>query len=272
MRALLLLLLFDCYYVKSGFAQHLTGLTHAWALGAYSAEQADIFSFTANQAALAASNRAGIAVGGERKFLIKELALYRFAAVITSRLGNFGLQGITRGFGDFRESRFGLAHARQLGESAAIGLQFNYSSQTIAGYGSASAISAELGVLLHLSGKLHTGFHISNPGGGRSGSEFLEIPSVYTGGLGYDLSPALLFTIEVTKEKTQPVDVMAGIQYMVIPTVLLRFAIQTALPSVLLGAGFCRNRWRLDLYTGYHPQLGSSAGILLMSYFNRKTE
>ena len=48
-------------------------------LGAYSINHADVFSFTANQASLAQLKNAGVAVYGERKFLLSELNNYTAA-------------------------------------------------------------------------------------------------------------------------------------------------------------------------------------------------
>jgi hypothetical protein len=265
MRTLFLLLLFDLCRIPESLAQYLSGAGNPWALGAYSRQHTDIFSFSANQAALVQA-KPGAAVGVERRYLMKELATYRLLIAA----GNFGLQGISRGFSDYRESRFGLAYARRLGDKAGLGIQFNYNSLQIAGYGSAKAVSAEVGLLLHLSDKLHTGIHLDNPGGSHFGNGNLNIPSIYTMGWGYDLSEKVLLTTEISKEETQPVDTKMGIQYIIIPTVRLRAVIQTVNTSWWFGAGFTRDSWRLDVYTGHQQQLGMSAGILLSHTFNKE--
>ena len=56
-------------------------------LGAYSKEQTDPFSFTANQAALVQSHYPGFGVYTERRFLLAATSYYALAAVIPSRLG-----------------------------------------------------------------------------------------------------------------------------------------------------------------------------------------
>lgn len=267
MRILFLLLLFGLYRAQSGFAQYFSG---PWGLGAYSQEHADIFSFTSNQAELAEVKHGGMGVGGERRFLLEELACYRLVLALRSAMGNFGLQGVSRGFSDYRESRFGLAYARQLGKKASLGIQFNYNSLQIAGYGSTKAVSAEVGFLLHLSSKLHTGIHLDNPGGKYSGNKALKLPSVYTMGWGYDFSTQLFLSGEIVKEENQPVDARIGMQYVIVPALLVRIIVQTATASGWFSAGITRSRCRFDVYTGYHPQLGPSAGILLFYSFNKE--
>jgi len=268
MRTLFLLFLFDMYGARPGLAQYSV----PWNLGAYSQQHADLFSFGSNQAALAELKHGAIGAGGERRYLLKELATYRLMLALPTASGNFGFQSISKGFSDYRESRFGLAYARQLGKKASLGIQFNYNNLQIAGYGSAKTLNAEAGFLLHLSPQLHTGIHLSNPGGKYSGDKTIKLPSIYTMGWGYDLSAQLLLSAEIIKEENQPVDARAGIQYKIIPALLTRIMIQTVNATVWFGAGFTRNRSRLDIYTGYHPQLGPSAGILLLYEFKKEDQ
>lgn len=267
MRILFLLLSFGLYGAQPGLAQYFSG---PWGLGAYSQQHTDISSFISNQAALAEVKHGGIGIGAERRYLLEELASYRLILAIPGARGNFGFQGISRGFSEYRESRFGLAYARQLGKKASLGMQFNYNSLQIAGYGSVKAVSAEAGFLLHLSSKLHTGIHLDNPGGKHSGDKTLKLPPIYTMGWGYDFSAQLFLSAEIVKEENQPVDARIGIHYVIVPALLVRVMFQTASASGWFSAGVTRSRGRLDVYTGYHPQLGPSAGILLSYSFNKE--
>src|SRR5690348_1494896 len=61
-------------------------------LSAYSTEQPELFSFTGNQAALAAVKHAGIGINGEQRFLLKETSSYSLATVLPTGTGNFGIQ------------------------------------------------------------------------------------------------------------------------------------------------------------------------------------
>jgi len=138
-------------------------------IGAYSIRHTDVFSFTANQASLAQLKNTSAAVYGERRFMLGELANYTAVAGITTASGNFGLKGNYAGFSDYNETQIGLAYARKLGSKLNIGAQFNYNGIRIAGYGNASAISFELGAIMHVSEKLHTGVQVTNPVGGKFG-------------------------------------------------------------------------------------------------------
>jgi hypothetical protein len=238
--------------------------------GAYSLNHADVFSFTSNQASLAQLKNTAAGVYGERRFMLSELSNYNAVIGLPVHSGNFGLKAGYSGSGDYNETQFGLAYARKLGSKIDIGVQFNYSGIRIAGYGSASAIGFEAGGLFHISDKLHTGFHVNNPVGGKFGKDQEKLPSVYTIGLGYDASEKFFFSTEIIKEEDQPVNVNAGLQYKFIPQLLARAGMSTATSSAWLGIGLTWRSFRLDVTTSYHPQLGLTPGLLIL--FNFKSQ
>ncbi len=61
-------------------------------INTYSSQSADVFSFTGNQAALAALKKFSGGVYAERRFLLEELSQYAAAFVVPTSSGNFGLQ------------------------------------------------------------------------------------------------------------------------------------------------------------------------------------
>ncbi len=234
-------------------------------LGAYSLNQSNLFSFTTNQGALARLKSSTMAVYGERKYLLPELSHYSAVIGINAGPGNFGMKAAFSGFSDYNESQVGLAYARSLGKKLDAGLQFNYNGIRIAsGYGSASAISAELGILIHLSEKYHAGIHIDNPAGGKFGKDGEErMASVYTIGMGYEASEKFFLSAEIVKEEDQPLNVNAGIQYRFVPQLLVNGGISTATSSAWLGAGLTKGNLHVEIITRYHPQLGITPGLML---------
>lgn len=239
--------------------------------GAYSINHVDVFSFTANQASLAQVKNIAAGVYGERRFLLNELNNYTGVVAVPTSSGNFGLKANYSGFSDYNESAVGLAYGRKLGAKVDIGAQFNYHGIRIAGYGNASAISFELGTILHISEKLHAGVHASNPVGGKFGKDQQEkLSSVYSLGLGYDASEKFLVNVEIEKEEDQPVNVNAGLQYKFLPQLLARAGVSSATSSAWLGLGLTLKSFRVDVTASYHPQLGVTPGILLLFNFKDK--
>lgn len=186
--------------------------------------------------------------------------------------GNFGLKATYSGFTDYNETQLGLAYARRLGKKVDIGTQFNYNGIRIAGYGNASAISFELGSILHITEKLHAGVQVNNPVGGKFGKEQEKLPSVYSFGLGYEASEKFLLTVEVEKEENQPVNVNAGVQYRFIPQLQVRAGVSSAASVVWAGVGINVKSVRIDISSSYHPQLGITPGLLLLFGINKDKE
>ena len=239
--------------------------------GAYSLHHADVFSFTSNQACLAQLKNAAAGVYGERRFMMNELNTYHAAIGLPTRSGNFGLKAGYSGFSRYNETQIGLAYARNLGSKVDVGVQFNYNSIRAAGYGNATAISFEAGSVFHISEKLHTGFHVNNPVGGKFGKDQQEkLPSLYTAGFGYEASEKFFFSAEIIKEEDQPVTVNAGFQYKFISQVLARAGMSSATSSAWIGLGLYLKSFRLDVTTSYHPQLGWSPGLVLIFNFKKR--
>ncbi len=240
-------------------------------LGAYSATQADVFSFTSNQASLAQLKSFSAGVFGERRFTLTELNNYTAALGLATNSGNFGVKANYYGFKDYNETQVGLAYARKLGNRVDLGVQFNYNGISIAGYGNDAAISFEFGTVLHVTDKIHAGIHVNNPVGGKFGKEQEEkLPSVYTFGLGYEASDKFFVSAEIVKEEDQPVNVNAGLQYKIIPQLLARAGMSTASSTAWLGVGLQLASFRIDVTTAYHQQLGITPGLMLI--FNIKQE
>lgn len=241
-------------------------------MGAYSQRHADIFSVASNQASLAQLKNNAAGIYGERRFLLNELNQFTAVGALLTASGNFGYKAGYFGFSEYNETQLGLAYGRKLGSKLDAGAQFNYTRIAITGgYGQSAAISFEAGAILHLTDKVHTGFHINNPVGGKFGKEGQEkLAAVYTIGFGYEASEKFLVSAEIIKEEAQAVNVVAGVQYRLIPQVQVRAGMSTATSTAWFGTGFFLRSFRIDVTSSYHPQLGISPGILLL--FNFKTK
>lgn len=242
-------------------------------LSAYSQKQNDALSFTGNQAALAQTKFAGMGVHGERRFMLKETSAYTLGAAFPTRMGNFGLQLNYAGFKNFNENKIGLAYARKLGKLVDVGVQFNYYGYRVPAYGNASSINFEIGALMHLTDRLNAGIHVYNPVGGKLGKDKEEkLASSYKAGLGYDASDHFFIGAEVIKEEDKAVNVTAGLQYHFAKQFFARAGFISESTTVYAGAGIGWKNLRLDISSGYHPQLGFSPGILLLINFKKKQE
>jgi hypothetical protein len=240
-------------------------------LGAYSITHADVFSFVSNQASLAQLKNTAVGIYSEKRFLLSELNYYGVAFTLPTQSGNFGLNAGYFGFSDYNESQIGLAYARKLGSKIDIGVQFDYNSIRIAGYGNATAVNFQIGAIIHLSEKLHAGIHVYNPVGGKFGKDRQEkLASAFKAGMGYEASDKFFVSAEIQKIENIPVNVLAGMQYKFLPQLMARIGINTETSVAYMGLGLQLKSFRLDVTASRHPQLGISPGLLLLYNFKTK--
>jgi hypothetical protein len=234
-------------------------------LAAYSNQFTNAFSFSGNTAALASTKRFSAGVFSERRFNLEGLAGHTAAIALPTASGNFGIRGDYFGGAAYRESAAALAYARNLGEKVAVGLQFNYFNLAAAGYGSASAINFDAGVMIRLTPQLNAGIQACNPVAATMGSEGTErMPSVYRMGLGYDVSKQVLLSAEAEKVEDQPVGINAGLQYQVADKITAIAGIRSATSAYYLGFGISLKNVRFDVAVSLHPYLGPTPGLLLL--------
>jgi hypothetical protein len=240
-------------------------------LGAYSAAHTNTFSFTANQAALANAKNISFGVYGEKRFMLQNLGMYQFAAIVPTSSGNFGLKGGYFGGPDYNEAQVGLAYGRDLGSKVSIGAQFNYNAFRINTYGNAASINFEGGLIFHVTSQLHAGFHAYNPIGSKLiKNEDEKLPAIYSMGLGYEPSEALLLSAEIKKTENLPVDVHAGIQYIIDKKIVANAGVSSASSTYYFGAGIVLKDFQIDAVATVHPQLGITPGIMLLFHANGK--
>ena len=236
-----------------------TGLT------AYSRQFPDAFSFSANQASLAAAKEFSAGVYSEQRFLLKALRVHAAAFVLPTASGNFGLRGQYAGEAAYNETSLGFAYAKNLGRKMAVGVQFNYVGLKTAGYGAASTFNFDAGAIVHLSSQLNAGLHVHNPVAKRFGKEGTEkLPFMYSAGLGYDVSPQVFIGVEAEKVEGQALGINGGVHYKLAEKLVARAGLRSATATYCFGFGV-QLRWvRLDATAAFHPYLGVSPGLLLL--------
>lgn len=239
-------------------------------LGAYSSNQSDVFSISSNQASLSQIKEAVAGVYGERRFLLAETNFFSAVVAVPTKHGNFAFEADYFGFKNYNESQVGIAYARSAGNKLDLGIKFNYYSFRIPGFESPSTINFEIGAIAHLTEKLNAGIHFYNPVGGQlSKTENDKLGSIYSFGIGYEVSNNFLISAEIVKQEDLPVNINAGVQYHFAQQFFVRFGIASQNESPFAGAGIAWNQFRIDISASYHPQLGVSPGLMLLIYFKK---
>lgn len=233
--------------------------------GAYNHDRGDVFSFSANQANLASISSFSAGVFSERRFMLNELSLFSAAVGLPTTSGNFGLQLHRFGNTSYNEMQAGLAYGRKLNDFVDLGVQFNYYTLNVAGYGKAGTVNFDAAAIFHFTDQLHGGIHVYNPVSSKFGKSKEErLPAVYNAGIGFNASENFFVSAEIEKIEDRPISVNANMQYKFADRFLARGGIVSATSVWFFGAGFIFKNYRVDAIASVHPQLGVSPGLLLI--------
>lgn len=239
----------------------------------YSRNQVDVFSFTKNQASLAQLKNTAAGIYAERKFLLEEMSLYQAVFVVPTSSGNFGLNIVYFGSSNNNETQIGIAYGRGVGKKINLGVQFNYNSINLLGYGKTSTINFEIGTIFHLTENFNIGLHVYNPMGGRFSKNAAEqLASVYSFGLGYDVSDKFFVTAEMEKEESQSLHINAGFQYRFLKQLMVKGGVYTNNETIYFGCAIFLKSLRVDVGASHHPQLGITPGLQLIYSFKKNEQ
>lgn len=235
---------------------------------AYSTSLTDVFSFTNNEASLAALRGPAAGVYGEERFMLGTVGYYCAAAGLPTPMGNFGVAIDYFGYKNYNESNIGMAYGRSLGPKLDLGIRFNYFMFRIPTYQNASAVTFEIGAIAHFTDQLNAGIHIYNPVGGKlSHTRSERLGYEYSFGMGYEPSGSFFISAEIIKCEDYPVNIKAGVQYRFAGQFFAKAGVNTEHSSPYAGAGIAWDHVRMDVSASYHPQLGLSPGLLFIVNF-----
>lgn len=219
-----------------------------------------------NQAALAYHSKMTAAIDYDQGFFVDHsLSIKSVGFALPTKFGSLGLS--MRYFGNqlYNEQKIGLAYGRTLGKYLAIGVQLDYFRTFIANdYGSAQAVSFEIGLYSKLSDQLEIGAHIFNPIGMQIGHQNKEdIPIAFKLGLLYHVTDELFLAVEAEKILDQKTSYKFGLQYLIGKHFVARTGIASEPILYTFGMGLIWNKMILDIGTGYHQTLGFTPRISL---------
>lgn len=219
-----------------------------------------------NQAALAYFEHIAVGIDYDQGFFAdKALSRKSAAFILPINAGVFGLNMSYFGFSAYNEQKIGLAYGKQLGKKLALGIQLNYFRSYIgAEYGSAQAVSFEIGIYSKLSQTLELGAHIFNPIGIEIGKNNPEtIPIAFQLGLLYHVDKRLILATEVEKILEYHEIYKFGLEYMITKRFSARTGFSTAPTLFTFGFGLNMKDFLFDIGMGFHQTLGFTPKISL---------
>lgn len=267
MKKYLLILLLFSSYLKSFSSHEITpqGARSSGMSGA-SVTLYDVWSVFNNQAGLARLNTITAGLYYENRFFVKSLSAGSFAFALPTNNGTFGLSVYSFGTLGYRESKYGLAYGRSLGEKLNVGIQLNYLSTVLPdNYGKFSGVNAELGLQAKLTDDLIIGAHIYNLNRMKLPTldeKIIEyVPTVFKLGLQYSISSKAIILSEVSKDIENKIIFRLGTEYSPNDILYLRMGIATNPSSYSFGFGYRMKSISLDISAAYHQVLGFTPQI-----------
>lgn len=229
----------------------------------------DLWSAHHNQAGLAGLTSTTVGAFYQRHFLSEELSHQGIAAAIKLGKGTLAVSGNMFGFDLYRETKAGLAYAMNFGEGLRAGVQLDYLNIRLGeGYGSKSAVAAEIGVQARLVEKLWIGAHVYNPNRTKIGGPYDErVPTIIRAGLGWLPSDKLTINCELVKDIDKPEGIRAGLEWHPTKVLFLRTGISTAPVQGHFGLGLRFGQLDADLAVAFRSQLGATPQIGLQYRF-----
>ena len=231
---------------------------------AYSGQFTDAFSFTGNPAVLGSAKSLGLAVSGERKWMLKELAYNQLACSFPAGGGGLGLHFHHSGDAGYNESSLAIGYGKDLGKIS-LGLQFGYDTYDAAGYGNKTGGSVRLGLRFHPVEKVYAGMVLSSSLLGKiekTGPE--RGPGNYSMGFGYELSSGVFISAQFVKETGIPGNAIVCVDYHWNDQFFAAMGVEMNAVSPFAKAGWGKNRLKVELYTNYHPARGFTPGLVLL--------
>jgi hypothetical protein len=241
-------------------------------LSAYSTANNTIFGTQTNIASLGNLQQSSIGAFAERRYGLQDLHNLSLHTGFVTKSGNVGIQANRFGNEGFNETQLGLGYGINLNNKISVGARVNYYNQLIAGYGNASTVNAEAGILLQLTAKLKSGVSVFNPVASAFGINKTEkLASIYKLGLGYDVSKKVLIATEFVKQENEPINLIAMVHYQFEKKFYAKVGASSAAANFFAAAGLSlNNQFRIELFASHHQQLGFSPGLMLLFTPNAK--
>lgn len=229
----------------------------------------DVWGVQNNQASLADLQSFSAGVFYESRFMMSELSMKGFAAALPMEFGTFGINVNSFGFSQYGETKAGLAYAQKLGEHFSMGVQLDYFNTRIGeNYGSSSTVGGEIGLLAEPVKNLTVGLHLFNPTRAKLAGNLSErIPTIMRFGLSYKFSEQVFVITEAEKDVDYKTTFRGGLEYRPLPVFYIRAGATSNPGLVAMGFGVAMKKFRLDIASTFHSQLGFSPSVGLQYGF-----
>ena len=200
----------------------------------------------------------------ERKWMLKELNVYKLSISGSVGSGGFGIALQRSGDAMYNEQSLDLAYGKNLGRTE-LGIRFGYVLDQTAGYANIGFGSCGIGMRVHVTDKLITGWELDLPVFGEAGKINPEKGAqLFRMGFGYEAEPDLFLAIQVEKESDRSPNLTGSVEYRYGEQFFFSFGINSTQASLFFKSGWKKNRLCIQIYTVYETALGFSPGLVFL--------
>ena len=227
---------------------------------------------TSNAALLGLNSESLLGVYSERRFMMKELSFHQVLFVLAADKSSFAAVLESFGKGDFSENAARVSYGRNLGKLS-LGIQFDYLRRAVVGFGPASKLGTSIGLNWQASERLYTGIEISNPFPQKNQSSgTVLLPFGIDWYLNLYVSDQAGMGLYIDKSFLHPVTICFALLYQPTEKIKCRAGIITEGFSPWLSLEYELKKFRLQIQSTYHNQLGISPGISLVYSLKKKSK
>ncbi|MBV7533621.1 hypothetical protein [Chitinophaga sp. sic0106] len=244
--------LFLLFFTLSINGMQLPPAARYWHGAVFGEVYRDAVSSLVNPALLATGKR-GVAVFATQPFGMVGIPLYTAAAMFP--VGNMGVGMRLMQFGNqyWRQQEISGGMGIGLGKLAQAGVQFGYRGKAVVQYGSSGNVVAGANLRWKVAKDWTSAVQVLR-------GDYLQ----YFAGIGWQPSPALLFSVEGSNTKDKKYYGTVQVVTSLVPALALQLAI-TGLPAYLQALVLITMRqFRMDIGAAFHQQLGLTPSITLV--------
>lgn len=232
----------------------------------------DAIAILSNQAAALSIDGLNYGMLAEKKYLTNELNQMIF--FISKKYSKNGVT-IIQDYNGFSESycmQTSFGFTKYISDNTSLGLRFNYLFRHIKGNQNSKFIGSEISLKKQLSKYVKTGLVIINPQSvfSKENNSFNETNFYFKWGFLYDVSKQFYLFLDLMKPERGQLGLVGGCTYSFNKKVDAMYSFSFQEMSNRLSLGFNIKKMKIKLMNSFHPQLGYSPSIMLLSNLNNK--
>lgn len=223
-------------------------------------KEAVLFGNPANQ--VGATNKL-ITLGAQTRFLLTDAQLLHIGSAWSNEKQGFGVTAQYLGNQYIKTYNIQTQYSRKLLEKLNAGIRLKGSQLNADTYGNRFKFDADLGLSTQFDSKLSFGALIQNLMSFKAAEQEQNNTSIRLG-VSYAPSKKVAMNLEVQQDLNHSLGVNASVEYLPSANLQFQIGVRSNTLSPSFGVGYIANqRFFLQSFAAYHPQLGLSTGLNL---------